>query len=280
MSYQAALTDELELPKSQEDERIGRFTFLGTGASSGVPVVGCDCSVCRSSSLHNQRLRPSGLISVLGKQLLIDAGPDFRYQALRAGIQHIDGVLFTHTHYDHTGGLDELRIFYFRQKKPLPCLLSQESYKDITIRFYYMFREHMHGSNFTARLDWNVLERDRGTVLFQDVPIRYVSYSQGGMGVNGFRFGDFAYISDIYEYPESIFEDLEGIKTLVVGALRHSESFVHFTVEQAVNFSNRVGAEKVWLTHISHDLDHDETNRQLPRHIRMGYDGLEIAFKI
>lgn len=263
-----------------EEGRGGRFLFLGTGASSGVPVIGCSCRVCRSSSLYNKRLRPSALVSVLGREFLIDAGPDFRYQALYYGIKKLDGVLFTHTHYDHTGGLDELRVFYFLQRRPVPCLLSQESYADIESRFSYMFKDHMHGSNFTARLEWQQLPEKKGEVVFQGVPIGYVSYSQGGMSVNGFRFGSFAYISDIYEYPPSIFEDLRGVKTLVISALRYSESHVHFTVQQAVDFAHKVGAHETWLTHISHDLDHEETNQKLPKEVQMGYDGLELNFTL
>lgn len=268
------------LPIADADSGVGRFLFLGTGASSGVPVIGCECKVCQSKDPCNQRLRPAGLLDVMGKRFLIDAGPDLREQALKYEIDSLDGVLLTHTHYDHTGGLDELRIFYFLQRRPLPCLLSQESMVDIEHRYYYMFRDHMHGSNFTAKLDWQVLESDRGHVIFQGVPIQYMSYKQGGMGVNGFRLGDFAYISDIYEYPESIFDDLKGVKTLIVGALRKSQSYVHFTVEQAVEFAHRVGAKESWLTHISHDLDHQDCNEELPPDVRMGYDGLELEFEI
>ena len=272
-------TDD-DLAPPQPDLGQGSFLFLGSGASSGVPVVGCKCEVCQSKDPKNTRLRPAGLVSWQGKQILIDAGPDFREQALAHSIDRLDGVIITHTHYDHIGRLDELRIFYFYQKQALPCLLSRESMDDIEHRYYYMFRDHMHGSNFTARMDWQVLEAERGDVIFQGVPIRYMSYKQGNMGVNGFRFGDFAYISDIYEYPETIFEDLAGVRKLVVGALRKSKSYVHFTTDQAVAFAQKVGAEQSWFTHISHDLDHEATNADLPPEVRMGYDGLEITFNL
>lgn len=258
--------------------RKGEFLFLGSGGSMGVPVVGCMCPVCTSNSDYNKRLRPSGIVEMDGKKLLIDSGPDFRYQALRAHIHHIDGVLLTHTHYDHVGGLDDLRIFFFRQQEALPCLLSEVSYEDLRKRYDYLFKEKSHGSNVTAQLKFQILDSSRGHTTFQGIKLGYFSYKQGHMLVNGFRFGDFAYVSDISIYPETIFEDLKGIKTLVVSALRHTPAHVHFTVEQAVAFAKRTGAEQTYFTHISHELDHEETNALLPSGIHMGYDGLRFTF--
>ncbi len=256
----------------------GSFLFYGSGGSTGVPVIGCDCEVCRSESPCNKRLRPSGLLTIGDRKLLVDCGPDFREQALRYDLHQLDGVLLTHTHYDHIGGIDELRIFFFRYEEPLPCLLSKSSLKELQSRLHYMFTPRSHGNNIPVQLDFHVLPDARGEIEFRGVHLRYLTYRQGGMLVNGYRIGNFSYVTDISDYPDSIFEDLAGTKTLVVSALRHNPSHVHFTVEEAVEFATKVGATQVWFNHISHDLDHEATNQQLPPHMQLAYDGLTLEF--
>lgn len=258
----------------------GQFLFLGTGGSMGVPVIGCECAVCRSDSSHNKRWRPSGLIKIHDKVLLIDCGPDFRAQMLHFKIKHIDGLIFTHAHYDHTGGFDEIRILNARSKKPLPCLLSEATFKDLQLRFPYVFDTHPLVPTLTTRVDLHFLQSSRGYVNFLDIPIHYVTYEQGGMLVNGYRFGNFAYISDIRNYPDTIFEDLRGVEILIVSCLRHQSSPLHFNVDDAVAFATRVGASQAWFTHIAHELDHDLTNSKLPPNYQLAYDGLEIEFEI
>jgi phosphoribosyl 1,2-cyclic phosphate phosphodiesterase len=255
----------------------GRFIFLGTGGSLGVPMVGCPCEVCKSDNEHNKRLRPSALVIMNDKKFLIDAGPDFRTQMLRQEVKTIDGVLFTHPHHDHTSGVDELRIFYIWNQHPLPTLLSEVTEEDIRRRYPYMFKEE--GEHLTSKLDFQILKNDRGMVDFVGVPIRYLTYYQGKMPVNGFCFGNLAYISDIRQYPDTIFGDLRGIQTLVVSALRFAPSPLHFSVDEAVEFAKRVGAKQAWFTHIAHDLDHEKTNAYLPSNMRLAYDGLEIDFE-
>lgn len=259
-------------------QRKGRFLFLGTAASAGVPVIGCKCSVCNSLSPNNSRLRPSGLLKVGGKTLLVDVGPDFRQQALKFKIDALDGLLLTHTHYDHIAGIDELRIFYIRTKKNLPCLLSYESLEDLKKRYYYLFQPIGEIPTLSARIDFTLLEEDMGEVLFQDVKISYISYFQGSAKVNGFRIGDFAYVSDIREYDPSVFLGLKGVKKLVLSALREEPSPQHLSLEEAVEFAKIVGAEETRLTHISHALDHDAINRKLPQSVQLGFDGLEMEF--
>lgn len=258
----------------------GTFLFLGTAGSAGVPVIGCSCSVCQSNSPFNQRLRPSGLLKVDGKTLLIDVGPDFRSQALKYRIDLLDGLILTHTHYDHIAGIDELRIYYLRSQKKLPCLLSEESFEDLEKRYYYLFQPIGKVPTLSAQLDIHLLPEDEGEEEFLGLKIGYVTYTQGGCKVNGFRFGDFAYISDIREFHPSIFEKLIGIKTLVLSALREEKSMLHFSLNEAVEFASKVGAKHTWLTHISHGLDHEATNRKLPKSIQLGYDGLELEFEI
>lgn len=257
---------------------VGRFTFLGCGGSMGVPVVGCSCNVCLSHSPYNKRLRCSGLLQIGEKEILIDPGPDFREQALRQKIHSLDGVVITHTHYDHIGGLDDLRIFYLIQKKPLPCLVSLESYDDIKKRYGYLFRPATEYSNLTAKFDFQLLEKDRGQVDFLNISFRFTSYSQGGMKVNGFRIGDFAYVSDIRLFPDTIYEDLKGVKILVLSALRKKISHVHFNLDEAVEFSKKIGASQTWLTHLAHELDYFEANDYLPEDVKLAYDGLTFDF--
>lgn len=258
----------------------GHFLFLGTGASLGIPVIGCNCAVCTSDSPCNHRTRPSGLITIADKKLLIDCGPDFRFQALAHHIHHIDGLILTHAHQDHIAGIDELRVYYMRSKTALPCLLSEETAEDIRTRYHYIFKDRSITEKKMPRMTFQILEGEIGETLFQGIPIGYVSYEQAGMRVTGFRFGDLAYISDIRHYPESIFSHLEGVKTLVLSALRHTPSAFHFSIDEAVAFATRVGAEQTWLTHIAHELDHEKTNSCLPSHVRMAYDGLELSFTL
>lgn len=264
---------------NEKMQKSGRFLFLGTSASAGVPVIGCKCSVCSSTSPCNLRLRPSGLLKVDGKSLLIDVGPDFRQQALKFKIDSLDALILTHTHYDHIAGIDELRIFYLRSKKNLPCLLSYESLEDLKKRYYYLFRPIGEVPTLSAQMDFTLLENDMGEVDFLGIKIGYISYFQGGTKVNGFRVGDFAYVSDIREYDSSVFLGLKGVKKLVVSALRDEPSPLHLSLDQAVEFARTVGAEETRLTHISHGLDHDATNRKLPPSIQLGFDGLEMEFQ-
>lgn len=260
---------------------MGRFLFLGTGGSMGVPVIACKCPVCSSDSPFNRRLRPSALISLGTHKLLIDIGPDFRSQALHYRINHLDGVLLTHAHHDHTAGIDELRIYYtLANEKPIPCLMSQETYMELKTRFSYMFIGSPQATDiqFISKLTVQLLEEKRGITHFTGVPIGYVTYQQAGMSVNGYRFGNLAYISDIRSFPESIFEDLRGVTHLILSALRFTPSPLHLNVDEAIAFSQQVGAENTWLTHISHELDHRKAEAYLPPNVKLAYDGLEIIF--
>ncbi len=254
---------------------MGSILFLGTGASMGVPIVGCSCSVCKSESPYNKRLRPSALLNIMGKRFLIDCGPDFREQALRIGLKSIDGVLLTHAHHDHMAGLDELRSLYLVDRKPVPLLVSFSTSQEVRKRFHYLF-DHPMGTHF----DMQVLAENEGNTVFQGVQMSYFSYKQVGMEVNGFRIGDIAYVSDIRDYQDTIFKALKGVKTLVLSALRFTPSPMHFSVDEAVDFVNRVAPQRTFLMHISHELDHDSTNAYLSgnKSISLAYDGLRLSF--
>ncbi len=256
----------------------GSFLFLGTGGSAGIPAIGCKCAVCRSANSRNHRLRPAGLIRAEGKSLLIDAGPDLRQQALKYGIDNPDGLLLTHTHFDHIAGIDELRVFYVRTKKAFPCLLSQDSYEELKKRYYYLFEPKKPHTALSAQFEFQILKDDMGMVEFCGIPIGYCSFFQGDMRVTGFRVGDFAYISDIRKYDASIFSFLKGVRTMVLSALMPERSQFHLSFDEAVQFAKEAGVRHTWLTHLNHAVEHEAGNALLPSDVRLGYDGLELEF--
>ncbi|MEM8727181.1 MAG: MBL fold metallo-hydrolase [Chlamydiota bacterium] len=254
-----------------------KLLFLGSGGSMGIPVIGCSCFVCTSDSSFNSRLRPSVLITHKKKRYLIDIGPDYRTQALGHGIDHLDGLLLTHTHYDHIGGLDELRTYTSVQKKSLPCLLSKETLEELKIRYHYLFSPTGSDAVRSAILKFRILEGSRGKIDFEGLTVTYISYDQLGMKVNGFSFGSCAYVTDILDYKEDIFATLRGIDTLIISGRRWKRSKSHLGLEEAVKFSEKTGAKKTYFTHICHEMDHDETNRQLPKGFSLAHDGLELT---
>lgn len=258
----------------------GKFLFLGTGASTGVPVIGCSCAVCSSTSFYNKRLRPAGLVQIGQTSLLIDVGPDYRQQALKFKINRLDGVLLTHTHYDHISGIDELRTYFLMQNKPMPFLLSKESAEDLAVRYHYLFKPVGPKESLTAQLELHRLVGERGEVDFLGEKICYFSYFQGKMRVTGYRIGDFAYVSDIKDYPQEIFESLAGVGTLVVSALRDGASKLMLSLDEAAAFSKRTGAKRSLITHMNHEVDYESLNRKLPPGVQLAYDGLEIEFGI
>lgn len=259
----------------------GKFLFLGSGGSMGIPIIGCECPICTSDSSFNKRLRPSALITLGEKTVLVDCGPDFRLQALGYGIKTLDGVIITHAHQDHTGGIDDLRIYTFRRGgTPLPCLLSKSTLDDLKYRFYYIYKDAGDYQKLTTAFENIVLDGTEGNLNFLGMDIQYVTYEQGGMPVNGFRFGDLAYLTDIKNFDESIFKSLKNLKTLIISALRFIPSHLHLSVDEAVDFAHRVGAEQTYFTHIGHELEYEKTNAVLPANIQLAYDGLELTFEI
>lgn len=254
-----------------------KLLFLGSGGSMGIPVIGCNCFVCTSNSSFNKRLRPSVLITHNKKRFLIDIGPDYRAQALMHGIDHLDGLLLTHTHYDHIAGLDELRIYTFVQKKPVPCLLSREALAELKIRYHYLLLPNGDDDVHATKLRFQVLEGDQGETDFEGLPVTYISYDQLGMKVNGFSFGSFAYVTDVLNYKEEIFTALQGIETLIISGRRWEQSKGHLSLKDAIKFSKKTGAKKTYFSHICHEIDHEETNNNLPERFSLAYDGLELT---
>lgn len=257
---------------------MGKLILLGTGGSTGTPMIGCHCEVCRSQDPRDQRLRPSALLIVEGKQILIDPGPDTREFCLRYSIEDLDAVMITHTHYDHLAGIDELRVFNIRHKRRLPCLLSKSSYQDLSQRMSHLISGEEEGKSLAAKFDFVVIPHDVYQGVFCDVAYKTVTYIQGGMKVSGFVFGNLAYLTDIKYFEESIFQELVGVETLVISAQRQIASPVHFTIEEALAFGAKMQVKKIILTHISHEISHQITESKLPNHVELGFDGKEVLF--
>ncbi len=249
-----------------------KLTFLGTGTSTGVPTIGCDCKVCQSTDPHDQRTRPSIMIEYDGRVVLIDTTPDFRQQALRQRIQRLDAVIYTHGHADHVFGLDETRVYYFRQQVPLPIYADAATLDTLKRIFSYIFNQtYKYGG--IGKLDANVIdgEIDLWGVKFLPVPVLH-----GDLPVLGFRFAKAAYITDFSTIPETSLRMLEGLDVLVLDALRHKPHPTHSNLENSLALVERLKPRRAFFTHIAHELAHAATNATLPPHVRLAHDGLSI----
>ncbi len=252
-----------------------RFTVMGTGASSGVPVIGCQCAICTGGHPKNQRLRTSCLLEVEGKKLLVDVGPDFREQALKHKIDRLDGLILTHHHYDHIAGIDELRIYNFRQKMALPCLLSSETLQSMQINYNYIFEQ---GPGNPVNIACEVFDESLGVGSFQGVPLSFTSYHQVGMKVMGLRFGDLAFISDIKNFDwDHVVNTFKGVRTAIIGAIRREgASGAHLLFDEAIALGQALDAEQIYLTHLCHEVDHEQESKRLPKGVALAYDGLQL----
>ena len=252
-----------------------QITFLGTGTSQGVPVIGCDCAVCRSLDFRDKRLRVSVHLEVDGKSLVIDTGPDFRQQMLRERIRRLDAVLFTHEHKDHTAGLDDIRPFNFRQGK-MPVFAHKRVLGNLRQRFDYIFAEvdRYPGAPSIHAIE---IEKDKPFPVGDKMAIP-IEVWHAKLQVFGFRIGDFAYLTDVKVIFEAEIEKLKGVKVLVVNALREEPHDSHFNLQEALDFINLVQPERAYLTHISHMMGfHAEVERKLPPNVFLAYDNLEIT---
>ncbi len=248
--------------------------FLGSGTSTGVPTLACQCSVCTSSDPHDKRLRPSILLEYDGRVVVIDTTPDFRTQALREGLTRLDAVVFTHHHADHILGLDDTRVFYFRQQVPIPIYAEARCLATIRSTFSYIF-EGDYPFGGVGKLDPHLIEGpfDLWGLNFTPVPVLH-----GFLPILGFRFHDTAYVTDVSGIPESSLPLLEGLDILILDALRHKPHPTHLSLAQALAMVERLKPRRAYFTHIAHDLGHQVTNSALPSHVQLAYDGLQLEF--
>ncbi len=250
-----------------------RVTFLGTGTSHGVPMIACNCKVCASDNPKNKRMRTSALVSENGYNVLIDATPELRLQCLHNRITRLDAVLITHPHADHIFGLDDLRRFNIVQKSEIPIYGAAYSLDGIRRAFSYVFEDRSGRVNIVPRFSLHLVN---GNFNIGGLSIVPVDASHGDEKVTGYRFGKFAYITDVSDIPESSLQALEGLDVLVIGALRYTPHVKHFTVEQALGIVKRLSPRRVFFTHISHDIEHEEASRKLPEGVVFAFDGLVI----
>jgi len=252
--------------------------ILGSGTSMGVPTLGCDCSVCASVDPRDTRSRPSIAVQWGEHTVIIDTGQDFRRQALREHIHHIDAVLYTHAHADHILGMDDLRPLSFQHSTGLPLYADDATSATLHRVFEYTFSPNARYPT-RARVDLRPLNGHEsaaiGGVRFQRVPLLH-----GDLTVAGYRLGSAAYLTDMNVIPETSLPLLEDLDVLIIDALRWQHHPSHNTVEQALQWISRVQPRRAFLTHIAHELEHAKTEAQLPEHIRLAYDGLRIPIEI
>jgi len=249
-----------------------RVTFLGTGTSTGVPVIGCKCRVCSSPDPKNNRLRQSVFIESGGISILIDATIDFRQQALRRGIEKIDAILITHPHADHVLGLDETRIYSHRSKKPIPIYGSKETLTGIKRSLWYSFDEGVQRGGGLPELE---LHEIRGDFTAGGQKIIPLDGDHGSQKVTGFRLGDFAYLTDYKTVPEDTMAKLAGVRVMAINALRVAPPHpTHLTVSEALDVIRHIHAEKAFLIHLGHEVDYEELRSKLPANVEPAYDGL------
>jgi len=264
-----------------------RITVLGSGTSHGVPAIGCDCAVCRSSDPRDRRTRPSILIEVGAngpaaplaaavRSILVDTSTDLREQALRHDIRRVDAILFTHSHADHVFGLDDVRRFNQIQRSAIPCYADGETVASLRRMFAYVFEPPPQRGGGLPQLS---LFRIAGAFTLGGVEIVPVPVFHGRLPVLGFRIGSFAYLTDCNRIPDESFALLDGVRTVIVDALRRRAHSTHFSVDEAIAASRRMGADRAYFTHICHDLGHAETSAQLPAGVELAYDGLVLEIE-
>lgn len=250
-----------------------KITFLGTGTSQGVPVIGCLCHVCASADERDKRLRSSVMIEVREKVFVIDTGPDFRQQMLRENVKRLDAVIFTHAHKDHIAGFDDVRAFNFLQKREMDVYASEEVENAIRREYAYIFSHFKYPGIPEVKLH-RIFNREFFVDGVPFLPIEVMHYK---MPVFGFRVGDFTYITDANFISEEEKEKIRGSKVIVLNALRKEAHISHFTFGQAIEMMEELKPEKGYFTHISHQLGrHAEVQKELPPFIELAYDGLKI----
>ena len=250
-----------------------QITMLGVGSSAGTPVVGCSCATCLSSDIRNKRTRCSSLITLdSGENILIDTGPDLRSQALREDIKRVDAVLYTHTHADHLHGIDDLRAFCVLQRKQIPLYAKQDATAHISQKFGYTLREP---SDFWEMPVLRIEAIEAPFELF-GVKITPIPVMHGRSQILGYRIGNFAYMTDVSEIPESSFALLKDLDVILLDCLRETAHPTHINMEQSLGYLSRIQAKQSYMIHMTHDLEYITLTSKLPKNVFAGYDGLKL----
>lgn len=251
-----------------------KIQLLGTGTSSGIPMIGCDCQVCKSLNPKDNRLRSSILVESATTTLVVDTTPDFRYQMLRTNTTHLDAVVYTHPHKDHMAGLDDIRAFNFFSQKPMDIYANSLTEEAVRHDFYYAFSE----TKYPGIPELNLISINETPFFIGDISVQPILVYHHKMPVYGYRFGDFTYITDANRIEPQQLEKIRGSKVLVLNALRKEAHISHFTLQDAVNLAMELAIPEVYFTHISHQLGlNDLINQELPAHIKLAYDGQVIS---
>jgi len=251
-----------------------KITFLGTGTSQGVPVIGCDCEVCFSTDPKDNRLRTSAMIQWNDKTIIIDAGPDFRQQLLRAKVSDVSAILLTHEHNDHIIGMDDVRPLNFKHRKHMPVYAETRVQEDLKTRFSYIFDENPYPG--APRLTLKNISSE-SEILIDGLSIRPIRAMHGSLPVYGFRFNDFTYLTDIKSISPTELAKVKGTKFLAIDALHHSEHHAHLNLEQALALIDVIEPEEAYLIHISHRMGlAKKVNASLPKSVQLAHDGLEL----
>ncbi len=251
-----------------------RITFLGTGTSTGIPMIACPCAVCHSTDKKNKRLRTSILIQSATTTIVIDTTPDFRYQMLRINNTKLDAVLFTHPHKDHIAGLDDVRAYNFFQQKTMDVYANALTAEALKKEFAYAFAEKKYPG--IPQIDLHII--DETPFVIGDIPVQPFRVWHHKMPVYGFRFKDFTYITDANRIDEPVKKIIENSKVLVLNALRNEQHISHFTLKEAVELANELNVQQAYFTHISHQLGlHEFVDKSLPPGFHLAYDGLQIS---
>jgi len=250
-----------------------KITFLGTGTSTGVPMIACPCAVCASTDKRDKRLRSSILVQSSTTTIVVDTTPDFRYQMLRENVRQLDAVIFTHPHKDHLAGLDDVRAFNFFQRKAMNLYANEMTQETIVREFPYAFADMKYPGIPDLRLN----DIDKDPFLIGDITIQPIQVWHMKMPVLGFRFGDFTYITDANRIDEEEREKIRGSKQIVLNALRHEKHVSHFSLGEAIDEVRSLGVPRAWFTHVSHQLGkHAEVEPDLPEGMHLAYDGLVL----
>ncbi len=251
-----------------------KFTLLGTGTSTGIPMPTCTCTTCTSPDSRDKRLRPSLLVESNTTTIVIDTSSDFRQQMLTHQVMKLDGVVYTHHHFDHIGGFDDIRPYNFTSNSIMPIYALDRTAQALCTTFPYAFEKPEQLGGGVPEVTLNVIDAEPFTV--QDIQFIPIPLYHGILRVNGYRIGNFAYCTDTNNIPEESYQLLEGVEVLILDALRYHEHPTHFTVEQAIEAATRIGAKQTYFTHIAHQILHHDLDTRLPQGINVGYDGLTI----